>query len=173
MCTIWGNVMKDTDKETLELAYEMIVPAYDWSLRRVSSVEKRIDRLITLIIIVTVAFPIAVMALSQDEPISTSPLPLTLASCALALATFAVAFLIYTRRMGFVKYTLPSALYDEDRLSAPVAEFRREVLKDAAKAIDENRALTNKRSYGADWMVGVFGIEVILGLVWAALQLSG
>ena len=75
--------------------------------------------------------------------------------------------------MGFVKYTLPSALYDEERLSAPVAEFRREVLKDAAKAIDENRALTNKRSYGADWMTGVFGIEVILGLVWAALQLSG
>ena len=82
MCTIWGNVMKDTDKETLELAYEMIVPAYDWSLRRVSSVEKRIDRLITLIVIVTVAFPVAVMALSQDELISTSPLPLTLASCA-------------------------------------------------------------------------------------------
>ena len=50
MCTIWGNVMKDTDKETLELAYEMIVPAYDWSLRRLSSVERRIDRLITLIV---------------------------------------------------------------------------------------------------------------------------
>ena len=113
------------------------------------------------------------MTLGQDEAISTSSLSLTLASCALALATFAVAFLIYSRQMGLVQYALPSALYDEERLSAPVAEFRREVLKDAAKAIDENRALTNKRSYGADWMTGVFGIEVILGLVWAALQLSG
>ena len=173
MCTIWGKAMKDTDKETLELAYEMIVPAYDWSLRRVSSVEKRIDRLIALIVIVTVAFPIAVMALSQDEPLSTSPLSLTLASCALALATFGVAFLIYTRRMGFVQYTLPSVLYNEESLSAPVAEFRREVLEEAGKAIGENRALTGKRSNGADWMAGVFGIEVILGLVWAALQLSG
>ena len=173
MCIIWGRAMKDNDKETLELAYEMIVPAYDWSLRRLSSVEKRIDRLIALIVIVTVAFPIAVMALSQDEPLSTSPLSLTLALCALALATFAVAFLIYTRRMRFVQYTLPSVLYDEESLSAPASEFRREVLEETGKAIGENRALTNKRSNGADWMAGVFGIEVILGLVWAAMQLSG
>ena len=173
MCTIWGNVMKDTDKETLELAYEMIVPAYDWSLRRLSSVERRIERLIALIVIVTAALPVAVMTLGQDEAISTSSLPLTLASCALALATFAVAFLIYSRQMGLVQYALPSALYHEERLSEPVAEFRREVLKEAGKAIDENRALANKRSYGADWMTGVFGIEVLLGIVWAALQLNG
>ena len=173
MCTIWGNVMKDTDKETLELAYEMIVPAYDWSLRRLSSVERRIERLIALIVIVTAALPVAVMTLGQDETISTSSLSLTLASCALALATFAVAFLIYSRQMGLVQYALPSALYHEERLSEPVAEFRREVLKEAGKAIDENRALANKRSYGADWMTGVFGIEVLLGIVWAALQLNG
>ena len=172
MCIIWGKAMKDNDKETLELAYEMIVPAYDWSLRRLSSVEKRIDRLIALIVIVTVAFPIAVMALSQDEPLLTSALPLTLAACALAVAIFAVAFLIYTRRMGFVQYTLPSVLYDEESLSAPAEEFRREVLEEAGKAIGENRALTNRRSNGADWMAGVFGIEVILGLVWAAIQLN-
>ena len=173
MCNIWGKSMTDNNKDTLELAYDMIVPAYDWSLRRLSSVEKRIDRLIALIVTVTVAFPVAVLALSQDEPVSTSPLPLTLASLALALAAFAVAFLIYTRQRGLVQYTLPSALYHEERLSAPAAEFRREVLEEAGKAIDENRALTNKRSYGADWMVGVFGLEVILGVVWAAIQLSG
>lgn len=164
--------MQDTDKESLNLAYEMIVPAYDWSLRRIASVEKRIDRLIALIVIVTVAFPLAVMALGDGEAISTSGLSLALGSVALALATFAVAFLLYTRRMGFVQYTLPSELTKDEWLSAPVSEFKRGVLEQAGKAIDENRALTNKRSWLTDWMTGVFGVEVLYGIFWAVVQFT-
>ena len=164
--------MQDTDKESLNLAYEMIVPAYDWSLRRIASVEKRIDRLIALIVIVTVAFPVGVMAVNRSEAISTSMLSLTLGSIALALATFAVAFLLYTRRMGFVQYTLPSELTKDEWLSAPVSEFKREVLEQAGKAIDENRALTNKRSWLTDWMTGVFGVEVLYGIFWAVVQFT-
>jgi hypothetical protein len=165
--------MQDTDKETLNLAYEMIVPAYDWSLRRIASVERRIDRLIALIVTVTVAFPVAVMVISRDEGILTSSLPLTLASCALGLAAFAVSILIYTRQMGHVQYTLPSAVTQEEWLSAPAQEFRQGILEQAGKAIDENRSLTNRRSYLADWMTGVFGMEVLLGLAWGVLQYNG
>lgn len=164
--------MKDTDGETLNLAYEMIVPAYDWSLRRIASVEKRIDRLIALIVVVTIVFPVAVMALSRNEAISTSLLSIALGSCALALATFAVAFLLYTRRMGFVQYTLPSALTSDEWLSAPVSEFKRDVLEQAGRAIEGNRALTNERSWRTDWMTGVFGVEVLYGIFWAVVQFA-
>ena len=170
MCIFRKRAMPDTDKETLNLAYEMIVPAYDWSLRRIASVEKRIDSLIALIVIVTVAFPVAVMAINGDEGISTSMLSVTLGSIALALATFAVIFLLYTRRMGFVQYTLPSALSNDEWLSAPVSEFKRDVLEQAGRAIDENRELTNKRSWRTDWMTGVFCVEVLYGIFWALIQ---
>ena len=172
MCTFRKRPMPDTDKETLNLAYEMIVPAYDWSLRRIASVERRIDTLIALIVIVTVAFPVAVMAISGDEGISTSLLSVTLGSCALALAAFAVVFLLFTRRMGFVQYTLPSALTNDEWLSAPVSEFKKDVLEQAGRAIDENRALTNKRSWRTDWMTGVFGVEVLYGIFWAVVQFT-
>ena len=164
--------MQDTEKETLNLAYEMIVPAYDWSLRRIAAVESRIDRLIALVVVVTAAFPVAVMALKGDEGISTSLLSVTLGSIALALAAFAVVFLLYTRRMGFVQYTLPSALSNDEWLSAPPSEFKRDVLEQAGRAIDDNRALTNNRSWRADWMTGVFGVEVLYGIFWAVVQFT-
>ncbi len=164
--------MKDTDKETLNLAYEMIVPAYDWSLHRIASVERRIDRLIALIAVVTVAFPVAVMAINRGETVATSMLSLTLGSIALALAAFAVIVLLYTRQVGFVQYTLPSALTNDEWLSAPVTQFKRDVLEQAGKAIDDNRALTNKRSWLTDWMTGVFGVEVLYGIFWAVVQFT-
>lgn len=170
MCIFRKRAMPDADKDTLNLAYEMIVPAYDWSLRRIASVERRIDRLIALIVIVTVAFPVAVMASRGDEAISTSLLSVTLGSCALALAAFAVIFLLYTRRTGFVQYTLPSALTSDEWLSAPVSQFKKDVLEQAGRAIDENRALTNRRSWRTDWMTGVFGLEVLYGIFWAVTQ---
>lgn len=164
--------MKDADKETLVLAYDMIVPAYDWSLRRVASVEKRIDRLIALIVIVTAAFPVAVMALAKEGSISTSALSLTLASCALALAVFAVGFLIYTRGLERVQYTLPETFARDELLSAAAEDFRKEVLEQARNSIINIRTLTERRSWRIDWMTGVFGVEVIFGVVWGALQFA-
>ncbi len=162
--------MNDAEKETLDLAYEMIVPAYDWSLRRIASAESRIDRLITLIVIVTVAFPVAVMALAKEGSISTSALSLTLGSCALALAVFAVGFLIYTRELGRVQYAMPETLTREELLSAAAEDFRREVLEQARNSIQEMKSMIERRSWRTDWMTGVFGLEVIFGITWGALQ---
>lgn len=173
MCRIRKRPMKEADKDTLVLAYEMVIPAYDWSLRRVASVEERIDRLIALIVIVTVAFPVAVMALAGEGSISTSALSLTMGSCALALAIFAVGFLIYTRGLGQVLYTLPEAFTREELLSAGAEDFRQEILEKARKSIEDIRALTERRSWRTDWMTGVFGVEVIFGIVWGALQFTG
>ena len=162
--------MNEAEKDTLVLAYDMIVPTYDWSLRRVASVEKRIDRLIALIVIVTVAFPVAVMALSDEGSISTSVLSLTLASCALALAVFAVGFLIYTRELGRVHHALPETFAREELLSAAAEDFRREVLEQARNSIEEMRSTIERRSWRIDWMTGVFGVEVVFGIAWGALQ---
>ena len=171
-CTIQGKAMKETEKDAQDLTYDMIIPAYDWSLNRMGSVEQRIDGLIGLVVTVTVAVPIAVGALSEDKiQIPGSTMVMALGLCALFLAIVAVGLGIFTRQTGFVRTTRLSTLNDKKWQSLPTTEFRKHHLNYAACYIDKNFDLTILRSRLADVMAVIFALEVAVGLWWAFLQL--
>ena len=54
---------------SLDLAYEFIIPSYDWALRRLDAVERRIE---SLIVIVTATTGTAILGVIALGPVHTN-----------------------------------------------------------------------------------------------------
>ena len=159
------------DKPALDRAYDLTVPAQDWMINRLASVEQRIDGILALVITVTIALPIATGALKKSAFKPEGTWENLFGIAALILAVITVALGAYTRQMGEVWYTDPST-FDDKMLAQDEDAFKLEVLEDSGEMVKHNSDLVRKRSNYANRVLWLFGVAISTGLVWSYLTLS-
>ena len=154
----------DTYK-SVELAYEFIVPSYDWAIRRLEAAERRIDNLMRFIITVTLALGASAIAIAE---LSSQPLsPFLDCAAFVALASFLVAIVLgmCVRQMGNLALLSPSALY-RDYIQKNKRDFQGLTLFYAGKDFERNERLVRSKSRGATGMVILFLFELIAAATW-------
>ena len=164
--------MERQETRTIDLAYDMIVPAYNWTMERMAAVERRIDRCLLLVSTVTIAFPVAVISIAGGNEFSGHPMSYVFGGIALALAFTSLGGLLAARQWGDIQYIVPDKLRTSEWQSLTKEEFQKYLLEDASASINADMALIVHRSRISDWMLVVFGVELAMGLVWAATELS-
>lgn len=160
---------KPSQYPSLNLAYEYVIPSYGWALSRFEAVERRIERLLMLILAATIAVPVF-LPLVREEPVhlSTAGWKSILILGAIVLFVLAASIGIYARQAREVSLVDPGVHYRES-LSLPHWEFQRNAIYFAAEHMKENVANIALKSRLADCMAGLFGIEIVMWVVWAIL----
>ena len=155
--------------ESVELAFEFIVPSYDWAMRRLEAAERRIDNLMRFIITVTLALGASAIAIAE---LSSQPLSLFLDCVAIiALASFLITFLIaivlgmWVRQTGNITLLSPSGLY-HDYIQKTKREFQGLILFHAGKHLEKNEELVRRKSNAATVMVVLFLFELCAAAIW-------
>ena len=149
---------------SLELAYEVSLLTYDWAIRRLQDVERRIDNLLRLGLTGTVAFPIIVVAVTEDSrnfaDYATWPGAVTflLFLAALILGVFA-------RQHGHITLINPKRLY-KNHIRKESWNFKRHIIHYAGKHHRTNAELIQTKSTCADMVSVLFGIEIVFGVFW-------
>ena len=52
---------------SIEVIYEFVLPSYDWAVRRLDTIERRFDHLLTLTFTLTLAVPVVTIAIAGAE----------------------------------------------------------------------------------------------------------
>ena len=132
--------MATQDDDSLDLAYEFVRDSYDWMLRRMDAVERRIDSLLLFFATVTFAIPTATIAISGvREPLNGLDFTaLHNISAVAALACFPVATItgLIVRGKGKLRLIVLSRLlnYQEGKTKR---EFQRSMLSYAGEQFDD------------------------------------
>lgn len=145
---------------SLDLAYEYVLPSYDWAVRRSDAVESRIQALLGLITTITLAAVAFVRAIARVD--IGDPIWLVLAGLAFIAA---VVCGVIGRTTGELQIVSPEALYNE-WLDKPPETFRTESIYYAGQNLRSNERLVRKRHRFLTWMIVLFALEVVLLGAW-------
>ena len=148
---------------SLPLAYEFVLPSYDWALRRLQAVERRVENLLALITTVTLFFP--VIATRITEGVSSWDYVTVPGVIAGALFLSAVGVGIYARQYKGIELIFLDEVYDNHLKKSP-DEFKRDFLHYSGQIFRENTQIIKDKSDCADLIAVVFGLEVVCGVVW-------
>lgn len=151
----------DTE-QSVALAYQFVLPSYDWMLRRLASVESRINNLLMLIATVTAGIPLVVVGLNGEA----QHLNGWLAIWAFSLFALSISLGLIARAWGKIELVDP-ANFAEDWISRPKEEFWKWSVHYAGKHYNKNDKLISSKSRLVDVAVGIFVVEVILWAFWA------
>ena len=134
---------------SVELAYDFVIPSYEWASMRVETIERCIEGLLTYITTVTLALPIATVAIAKQA----SQADVTHWQFLSALGVFFIVSLLglYARQMGDLIYVDPKKLYDQS-LHEPHWEFRKNAIHYGGEHFDKNRTLIARKSRLANIM---------------------
>jgi hypothetical protein len=145
---------------SLDLAYQYVLPSYEWAMRRSDMLEQRLQDAMMLITTVTVAVPIVGKAiLAQIDLLSIWSL-----SAALVYG-FAVGAGIWGRAQGSLAIVDPERLL-YDRIVLTRDDFRTDALRFAGRHLRHNNKTISRRHSALLLMTGLFAVEVVLIVVW-------
>jgi len=143
---------------SVELAYPIAVTAYEVALKRLDTMDGRLQTIVAFAVSVYGGF----VSFASGSRIS-------FASCWFLVATllciFAVGLGIYGRLSGNVRMLKPSHLYAE-WLSDNKWEFQKDMIYHAGKAFDENMSLVASKWRTSVYVTVLFAIEVAGLTVW-------
>ena len=148
---------------SINLAYEIVLPSYDWALRRLQSVEKRIEGLLRLIVTITLAFPVVAAVTSQDASFADFATWQGAVTLALFLTTLVIG--LAARRYKGIRLIDPDDLYNQ-HLHKRCLEFKKDFIKYAGEDFQDNAQVIDDKSTYADMIAVTFMIELVFGILW-------
>ena len=149
---------------SLNLAYEVSLLTYDWAIRRLQDVERRIDNLLIVGLSGTVALPIIAQATSE-EPKSLIEFATWPGILAILFFMAALFMGVVARQIGHVTLINPQRLY-EGYIRKEQWDFRRHIIYYAGKTHITNAELIQTKSTYANWAAAFFGSEGLFGAIW-------
>ena len=167
-----AQVADESKYPSVDLAYEFVAPSYSWLLKRVGAAERRIETLLTLIAAVTLAIPMATMAMVESTNVSLFTWGVIPGILALACVVVAVSIGLIGRQAGAVTLVDPGFLY-KLRLSESCWTFRKNAIYDAGRHFAKNRELVSKKSSIANVMSALLIAEIIAGCLWSLSVITG
>ncbi len=154
---------------SIEHIYEFALPSYDWAARRLDTIERRFDHLLTLTFTLTLAVPVVTIAVAGAENQPDLLHWQGVVALGLFLATAILGIII--RQQGELKFMDISGMYvDWGNLSPHT--FRQYVAYYAGEDFTENMILLEKKARGSDWVATLFFSEIMFGLWWAYSVIS-
>ena len=150
--------------ESQKMAFEFVTPSYTWMLHRLEAVERRIEGLLTFIAAVTLAIPLATMAMVDGAAQFDHWSVIVTGAIALACVLGAVMLRLEGRQTGTIVLVDPGRL---DRLSKEAPAFCAELLYFAGQHFDRNEKLIRTKTRVADRMSLLLLVEIIAGAIWA------
>ena len=149
---------------SLDLAYDVSLLTYDWAIRRLQAVERRIDNLLALGLTGTVTLPvIARLTVREATSITDFATPPGIAALLFFLAALFMG--VVARQIGHVSLINPQRLYKFYIRKQPW-EFQRNIIHYAGEAHAKNAELIQTKSAYANWVAAFFGFEGLLGAIW-------
>ena len=159
------------DYPSIGPAFELVVPSYDWALRRLDAIERRLDNLARFVITVTFAAPAGTVGIAR---LSGNPVEVIYdESLWIVIASFASTLLLWVivRQIGTVKVIDLQAIFNK-YLAHSKEEFRKDIIYAAGEHAIANERLSRRKSLGANLMAVLFGVEVVALLIWSLSVLS-
>lgn len=156
-------VEPDSKEETsIDLAYQFVLPSYDWMLNRLAAVETRIQSLLIMVSTVTAAFPLVVVGLTGESQHLNGTLAIA------AFACFVVCLLLgLVARAFWTVHLVNPGKFDAGWTERAKDDFRTWAVVYAGKHYAKNKKLIAHKSYLADASVIVFLAELALWTWWA------
>lgn len=153
--------MKKTSEEefpSVELAYPIAINAYEVALKRLDTMDGRLQTIVAFAVSVFGGF----VSFASGSKIPFGACWFVIATLACVIAT---GLGVYGRLSGDVKMLKPSNLFAE-WLSNEKWEFQKDVIYYAGKAFDENMNLVTKKWRISVYVTILFAIEVAGLTVW-------
>ena len=153
----------DADYPSIDLAYEIVLPSYDWAIRRLQVVEQRIEGLLRLTTTATIAIPVIAFATTKDvDPTVYLNWQAVVASALFFLTT---VLGLLARRFGGISVIDPKQLYD-NHLKKGKRELKKDLIYFAGLDFQDNVRLIERKSRCADLLVVLFVLELVFGVWW-------
>lgn len=155
---------------SLELAYDFVMPSYNWMLQRLESVERRLQGLLLYFATLTFAIPVATIAIAGDSK--------TLNGLGWAPIAAVVCYLLATvlglcaRAFGKLTLAYPESMVLEKQVEKTIPEFQRNRIRLSDEHYKDNINLVSRKSFAADAMSAILLVEVVCWLWWAYNTLS-
>ena len=153
---------------SIDDAYGLVLPSYEWSLRRFEALDARLRQIAMASATVTLGVPVAAGALASIACLEHWWLFWT--GVGLGALVAVVALLDHTLK----HLTLISLheLWQENGLGLPRWEFRKNEIYDAAKRQKKNGKIIEARGRHAIALALAFGVQVVVMAVWLGLNFS-
>ena len=157
------------DYPSVELIYDFVLPSYDWAVRRLDTLERRIDHILNLLFTLTLAVPVVTIAIAGAD---NNPDFLHWSGIvALGLFLVTAVFGIYVRQAGELTFMDIRGMYEEWGYLTPYT-FKQYVTYYAGGDFADNVAFVKKKARQTDLVVTLFFGEIAFGLVWAYSVIS-
>ena len=147
---------------SVHVAYDLVLPSYEWLLRRLESTEQRLQWLMTYLATLTVAVPIIARATADDLPHVNN-----WAFAALACFALATVIGVAARWWGGPKF--PNLRARTQELHQDTWAYRKDALYHAADQLEENTKTVRYKAMAADVMSALLVSEAICGVMWIVL----
>jgi hypothetical protein len=144
----------------VKLAYDFVLPSYQWAITRFEAVDSRIQTLQAFIVTVTLGLPTIATLIFKNISFTSWCFMI---ACGLAIT--AVVIGLVGRSWGGITLVHPQILY-EKWLHRQEWEFRKDMLYFAAEHFEENTHLVNRKGRLVTIMTILFLIEAGMLFVW-------
>ena len=162
-----GRRARGTTPPGVLLAYEFVIPSYQWVIQRLDAVDLRIQTLQAFSATVTLAAPILAATVVRNIDLQ------SLWFIGALIPFVAILVIGASARAwpwGGLILPSPQVLYD-DWLEDSDLKFRKDAVKYAGKHFESNRFLINTKGYIADFMTALFVAETMLLLTWVLTEM--
>ncbi len=156
--------LKDA-KAPVDIALVFVLPSYEWALRSMEAVERRMDSLILHAGVLLAAFPVIVAAIVGEQALHISPFSVGTA-LATVLAAFGVFYIGINKRRGAFYFPKIDPMIDEIDKSVQPSLMKRRLVVSARNAFETNSDLVAQKAGWAGWMAVGLLLEIILGSAW-------
>ena len=149
----------------VSLAYDFVLPSYQWAQDRLDAVDSRIQTLQAFAASITAAAPILAAAIVKNIEFDSVWFALALVAFGLTVVTGAIA-----RAWGSVTIVSPKHLYNH-WLNFSEWDFKKNAIYFAGQHLETNRTLINRKAKVAGGMTVLFLLETVFLLVWVAREI--
>ena len=149
---------------SIEVIYEFVLPSYDWAVRRLDTIERRFDHLLTLTFTLTLAVPVVTIAIAGAE--NQPDLLQWQGGVALVLFVATAISGIVVRQHGELTFMNIDGMYDELGDLSPHT-FKQHVTYYAGEDFARNMIFLKNKARGSDLVATLFFGEMAFGLWWA------
>jgi len=155
-----NNSTPESNWPAVSIAYDFVLPSYQWMNTRLEAVVNRIQGLMTFATTITLGFPVLGQVLNKSASFDSAAL------------IFAITFFlvltgigIFARDVGETWLTSPAEIYNRN-LHLSEWEFKRNALYRAGQAFTHNANLANRKAGLGRIMGGLLCGEVMCFLFW-------
>ena len=154
---------------SVDLAYGIVAPSYDWIQARFDSVERRIQTFLGFTATLTLGLPALVIAVENDADVTSWWFIAAMTTAVLTLA-IGIAAKLVSGATG-IWFLSPANLY-ERWLHYSEWEFKKNAIYWAGRHFEANVSRINTMGWLLTGMTFLFALEVIFLLVWAITSLT-